>query len=97
MAYFYAVLWALTGLILIFRMGGENRVFYPIGAFFLLLGVWWAAGQYMGQDLFSGGWGWALRAVTAAALALAVAAYVRETRKNRGKHGGKDDGENDGE
>lgn len=93
MTYFYAVLWVLTGLILIFRMGGQNRVFYPVGAFFLLLGAWWAAGQYTGLDLFSGAWGWALRAVTAAALALAVMAYVREIRRNRGEHGGKNDGE----
>lgn len=93
MAYFYAVLWALVGLILIFRMGGENRVFYPIGAYFLVLGAWWAARQYTGLDLFSGAWGWALRAVTAAALALAVATFVREMRKDRGGRGGNSDGE----
>lgn len=93
MAYFYAGLWALAGLILIFRMGGQNRVFYPIGVYFLLLGVWWAAREYTGIDLFSGAWGGALRAVTAAGLALAIAAYMREARRNRGGRGGKNGGE----
>lgn len=84
-AYFYAALWILVGLLLVFRMGGENRVFYPIGGFFLFLGVWWAAGEVTGRNLFTGTWGWTLRAVTAAALILACAEFVREVKKTRGE------------
>lgn len=83
MAYLYAGLWLLVGLILIVRMGGENRAFYPIGVFFLILGAWWAAGEWTGRNLFAGGWGWALRGLTAAALVISCAAFLREMKKNR--------------
>ena len=86
----YAVLWVLSGLILIVRMGRENRVFYPIGAFFLFLGAWWAAAGITGRNLFVGVWGWTLRGVTAVALALAVAAFAKERRKDR-QNGGKEE------
>ncbi|MVB12112.1 hypothetical protein CAFE_28440 [Caprobacter fermentans] len=86
MAYFYAALWVLVGVILIFRMGGENRVFYPIGGFFLILGAWWAAGACTGLNLFAGAWGWALRAITAAALCLACVEFAREMKKTREKN-----------
>jgi uncharacterized RDD family membrane protein YckC len=89
MAYFYAVLWVMVGFILIFSMGRENRVFYPIGVFFLILGVWWAAGAYTGQNLFVGAWGWALRGITAVALVLACAEFVKEIRKTRNQNGEK--------
>ncbi|QAT51152.1 hypothetical protein EQM14_15995 [Caproiciproducens sp. NJN-50] len=85
MGYFYAALWVLVGILLIFRMGSENRVFYPIGGFFLILGAWWAAGAYTGLNLFTGAWGWALRAVTAAVLVLACVEFAREIKKTRGE------------
>lgn len=88
MTCFYAALWALTGLILIFRMGRENRVFYPIGAYFLVLGAWWGASGISGRNLFAGAWGWTLRGLTAAVLLLSCAAFVRELKKNRGGGGG---------
>ena len=93
MAYVYAALWVLTGLILIFRMGGENKVFYPVGGFFLILGAWWAAGGLTGRNLFVGAWGWALRGITALALVLACAAFAREVKKNRRGPDGGDKGD----
>lgn len=85
MGYFYAALWVLVGVLLIFRMGSENRVFYPIGGFFLILGAWWAAGAYTGRNLFIGAWGWALRGVTAAALVLACMEFAKEVKRTRGE------------
>lgn len=82
-AYIYALLWLAVGFILLFRMGEENRVFYPIGIFFLILSVWWAAGEYTGVNLFTGGWGWALRAITVAALVLACLEFAKELKKTR--------------
>ena len=83
MAYVYAAVWFAVGLLLLVRMGRENRVFYPLGGFFLFLGVWWCAGAVTGINLFTGVWGWVLRAVTAAALLLACLSFFREVRKNR--------------
>ena len=37
--YVYAVLWLLVGLILLIRFGRENKIFYLLGGFFLVLGV----------------------------------------------------------
>ncbi len=76
-------MWFAVGLILILRMGRENRVFYPLGAFFLFLGAWWCAGAATGINLFAGLWSWVLRAVTAAVLVLSCLTFFREIRRNR--------------
>lgn len=89
MAYLYSAMWLLVGLILIFRMGRENRVFYPIGIFFLFLGVWWLAGQISGINMFTGAWGWTLRGITAVALVLACIVFFREIRKNNEEYNGR--------
>ena len=81
--YVYAVLWLLVGLILLIRFGRENKIFYLLGGFFLVLGIWWGADAYTGAGLFEGVWGWVLRGLTAAVLVIACVAYYRETKKNR--------------
>lgn len=91
MAYFYALVWFLVGLLLIARMGKENRVFYLLGAFFLFLGVWWAVGAATGVNLFVGVWVWILRSVTAGVLAAACVVFFRQLKKDRQKfHGDAD-------
>ena len=85
MHYVYAAMWAAAGLILIFRMGKENRVFYGAGAFFLILGGWWLADAILPGNQFAGAAGWVLRAITAAALVLMCAALYRENRKTEQK------------
>ena len=94
MAYLYAAAWFLVGLILILRMGKENRVFYPVGVYFLFLGVWWAVNEISPANLFAGVWGWILRAVTACALVISCIAFYRGIKKDRetfrnGNGGGK--------
>ena len=83
MAYLYAAMWLLVGLILIFRMGKENGVFYPVGAYFLFLGAWWAANEVSPENLFTGVWGWILRAVTACALVFACIVFFKGIKKAR--------------
>lgn len=83
LAYFYAAVWLAVGLILIARMGKENRVFYLLGGFFLFLGVWWTAGTLTGINLFVGTWVWILRGVTSAVLAAALVVFFRQLRKDR--------------
>ena len=84
MGYFYAIMWFAVGLILIFSLSKENRIFYGAGAFFLLLGAWWLADAFLPEtDLFSGGWGIALRCVAAVALVVLSVFFVQEYRKNR--------------
>lgn len=83
MTYVYAVMWLLVGLILIFRMGRENRVFYGAGAFFLLLGGWWLADAIRPENLFAGVWGWVLRGITAVALIFMCVAFFQENKKSK--------------
>lgn len=93
--YMYAGLWIAIGLILIFSMAKENKIFILAGAFFLVLGGWWLANALLpGTDLFSGGWGIALKCVTGAALLILTVAFVREYRKNTAgaRKGDGDDG-----
>lgn len=78
MEYVYAGMFFLVGLILIFRLGKENKVFYLAGAFFMLLGGWWLVGALTGLDVFNGAWGWVLRGLTAVVLVLCCIVFVRE-------------------
>ena len=78
----YAGLWIAIGLVLIFSMAKENKIFILAGAFFLVLGGWWLANALLpAVDLFAGGWGIALKCITGAALLILTAAFLKEYRK----------------
>ncbi len=78
----YAGLWIAIGLVLIFSMAKENKIFILAGAFFLVLGGWWLANALLPEvDLFAGGGGIALKCITGAALLILTAAFVKEYRK----------------
>lgn len=85
MSYVYAAMWIGCGLILIFRMAKENRVFYAAGAFFMLLGLWQIAAKVFGWDPSAGAAGWVQRAVTAALVVVLCLVYAKENRKAREK------------
>lgn len=82
MQYFYATLWLIVGLILIFSISKENKIFILAGGFFMVLGCWWLADAVWPEiKLFEGGWGIALKCITGAALAILTIAFVREYRR----------------
>ena len=85
MTYVYAALWFVIGLLLIFRFGRENKIFYAAGGFFVILGGWWLVGAITAIDVFGGTWGILLRIVTAIALVLMVLAYIRSRKQDRAK------------
>lgn len=83
MGFFYAALWLAIGVVLIAKMGREHKIFYAAGAFFLLLGAWWAADSlFPDSQLFSGAWGLALRLVTLAALVAVSVVFFIERNRN---------------
>ena len=43
MGYMYAAIWFIAGLVLVFWLAKENKIFYLAGAFFFVLGGWWLA------------------------------------------------------
>lgn len=84
--YVYVVLWFAVGLLLLFRFGRENKIFYFLGGFFVLLGFWWLADAVTGSSLFTGVWGWVLRGLTAIALLVSCKVYYDETKRSRQAH-----------
>ena len=89
MHYISAVMMLAAGLILIFSLSKENKVFYVAGGYFLFLGGWWLADGLLPEaDLFAGGWGIAFKVITALVLVVLVAVFVKEYRKK-----GRDPGE----
>ena len=43
--YVYAAMWFAAALLLFFRFGKMNKIFYFAGALFLVMGGWWLAGS----------------------------------------------------
>lgn len=84
MGYFYGFLWIAVGLILLFSMAKESKIFYLAGGFFLFLGGWWLADTMLPEvNLFEGGWGIALRCITGAALLVLAVAFFREYKRKK--------------
>ena len=86
MNYVYAGMWFVCGLILMVKLGKENRVFYAAGGFFLVLGAWWLAIDLTPEvDLFTGVPGWILRGIAVVALLLLVPTFIRHSREENRK------------
>ena len=83
MQYFYAILWFAIGLILIFSISKENKIFYFAGGFFLLLGV--VAGRRAAacSEAVRRGLGIALKCVTGVALVVLAVCFVQNYKKGR--------------
>lgn len=83
MQYVYAGMWFLIGLILIWGLRKENRVFVFAGGIFLFMGAWWLADALMPQiDLFAGPYGWIFRGVMAVALIVTGLVFFRQKKKD---------------
>ena len=80
--YLYAAMWFIVALLLVFRFGKLNKIFYFAGALFFVMGAWWLVGAILQQDLFAGALGWVFRGVMAVALVLLCMAYYRERKKD---------------
>ncbi|MGI6256188.1 MAG: hypothetical protein ACOYJZ_11270 [Acutalibacter sp.] len=73
---------ALAGLILIFSLSKENKVFILAGGYFLVLAGWMAADRlWPDAKVFAGPWGIGFRVITAAVLVVLVVVFAREYRK----------------
>lgn len=101
MAYLYPVIWFAAGLIMIFKLRQENKIFIFAGIYFLFLGSWWLMNvMYPDYHMFSGTMGWVLRGVTAVALAVVGVAFYREKKRTEAmleQNPPEQDGPQDGE
>ena len=57
MGYVYAALWFIVGMILVFKMGKENKAFFAVGGFFFFWGVWQTLNEVLAIDMYSGIYG----------------------------------------
>lgn len=86
MGYVYAVMWLLIGLILVFRMGKENKVFYIAGGYFLLLGAWWMLDMVLEEvKMFEGALGIALKVISGIALVIMIVYFIKYYNAGRKK------------
>lgn len=78
----FSIAMLLAGLILIFSLSKENKIFYVAGGYFVLLGLWSLVNNLSPDlELFSGAWGLAFRCLTGAVLVVLVVVFAREYRK----------------
>lgn len=81
MGYFYAAMWIVAGLVLIFRLSKENKLFYLAGGFFLVLGAWWLLDVLFPAWLvFEGVPGIVLKVITGAVLVVLAVQFFRINR-----------------
>lgn len=96
MDFLYGGVMAVAGLVLLFSLSKENKIFYVAGAYFLVLGGWWIAnGLTPDLDLFAGVWGIVFKCLTAAVLVVLVIVFAKEYRK-KGKDAGSKNPPGDG-
>lgn len=78
MNYFYGAMWLAVGLILIFKLNKENKIFYFIGGYFIFLGGWWIANELIPSvNIMEGPWGIALKVISAIVLAIIGVFYYK--------------------
>lgn len=89
MEFMFPVVILAAGLILIFSLSKENKVFYVAGGYFILLGGWLMADKLLPErELFAGAWGIAFKVITGVILVVLVAVFAKEYRKKgRGAEG----------
>lgn len=89
--YVYAAMWFIVGLLLIFRMGRENKVFYFAGGVFFIMAGWWLAEALTDLKMFQGAWGIAFRVIMAATLLLTGYVYFKERKRAALEQAGEED------
>ncbi len=86
MDYVYGIVWLVVAVILIFKMSKEDKIFIFLGAFFVVMGIWWLADAYLTEvDLLNGDYGLILRGIGAVVLAITVVYYYKKIYSKREK------------
>lgn len=94
MTYIYVAMWFAIGLILIFSLTKENKIFYLAGAYFIFMGVWNLLDLLIeNADMFSGNTGIAFRIVSGAVLLILLINFLKiyAGRKKNNNSDGKDE------
>lgn len=73
----------IAGIILVVKMGKENKVFYPVGVLLVLIGGWVLANKQLDGMLSKGWYVWVARAVILVAAIWLIGVMVRESKKTK--------------
>ena len=92
MGYMYAAIFAIAGLVLIFQLSKENKIFYFAGAYFLVMGAWWIIDALKPDiGMFTGVPGIVFKVITAVAFVILAAKFVKEHLEGRKKEKAKEE------
>ena len=84
MGYMYAAIWFIAGLVLVFRLAKENKIFYLAGAFFFVLGGWWLADAIQpAWQVFQGVPGIVLKVIAGVVRVILAVQFYRINRAGR--------------
>ncbi len=64
----YAIIWLVIAVVLFVRFRNVSPAIIPLSAYFVFLGLWWGANEFVQADLMNGAYGWILKGVSAAVL-----------------------------
>ncbi len=91
MGYMYAVIFIVAGLILIFQLSKENKIFYLAGGYFVLMGAWWVVDALKpALKVFSGVPGIVFKVITGIVLVIVTAYFIKINAENRKKEKAKE-------
>lgn len=95
MGYVYVALWLIVGMILVFKMGRENKAFYAVGGFFLFWGVWQTLNEILDVNMYDGIFGWIHKGIAILTLALCVFIVYAERKKSLASFSSRSDNDED--
>ena len=86
MSYMYAAIFIIAGLILLFQLSKENKIFFLAGGYFILMGGWWVVNALKpAWEVFSGVPGIVFKVITAIVLVICAAVFYKINRAERQK------------
>ncbi len=85
MGYVYAVMWFVIAVVLAVRFHKESKMIWGMSGYFIWMGCWWLADQFIEADLMHGTFGWIFRGISVIMIAVLAALYLREKRKKNTK------------
>lgn len=81
MQYLYAAIWFAIGLLLIFSIAREDRIFYLPGGYFIFMGLWRLLDTLLKVSMFSGIPGIIFKVISGLMLAVLVIYLLRKRKK----------------
>ena len=92
MGYMYAAIFGIAGLILIFQLSKENKIFYFAGAYFIVMAAWWGVDALKPEiGMFAGVPGIVFKVITAVAFVILAAKFIKEHLDGKKKEKAKEE------